>query len=81
MTLTLTPELEQILVREAKQRGTTLEALAFKKLRSPAPIDYRDSLPLPRSEWQRRLRNIGIPCGISLTDEQVSRDSLYDDHL
>lgn len=81
MTITLTPEVEQILVREAEQKGTTPEALALTKLRFPAPIDYRDNLPPPRNEWQRRLRNIGIPCGVSLTDEQVSRESLYDDHL
>ena len=80
-TITLTPEIEQTLTQEAEQRGTTLEALAMTKLRMPPPIDYRDTLPPPTSEWQRELRNIGVPCGVALTDEQVSRESLYDDHL
>jgi len=81
MTLTLTPDIEKQLTEEAQKTGTTPEALALTKLRLPAPIDYRDTLPPPISEWQRELRSIGVPCGISLTDEQVSRDSLYDDHL
>ena len=81
MTITLTPEIELMLTKEAKQKGITLEELALKKLRSPASIDFRDTLPSPTSEWQRELRNIGIPCGVSLTDEQVSRESLYDDHF
>lgn len=81
MTITLTPDIEQILTQEAEKKGITLEALALTKLRTPVPVDYRDDLPPPTSEWQRELRSIGIPCGVSLTDEQVSRESLYDDHL
>lgn len=81
MTITLTPEIEQQLTEEAQTKGTTPEALALTKLRLPAPIDYRDTLPPPRDDWERELRSIGVPCGISLTDEQVSRDALYDDHL
>ena len=80
-TITLPPEIEQTLTQEAEQRGTTLEALAMTKLRMPPPIDYRDTLPPPTSEWHRLLRSAGTPCGVSLTEEQVSRDSLYDDHL
>ena len=81
MMITLTPDIEQILTKAAERQGTTPEALALTQLRSLAPIDYRDTLPPPISEWQRELRSIGVPCGVSLTDEQVSRESLYDDHL
>ena len=81
MTITLTPEIEQILTQEAEKTGTTLEAVALAKLLMPAPIDYRITLPPPRDDWERELRSIGVPCGVSLTDEQVSRESLYDDHL
>lgn len=81
MTITLTPEIEQILTEEAKKTGTTPEALALAKLLTPAPVDYRATLPPPRDEWERKLRSVGVPCGVSLTDEQVSRESLYDDHL
>ncbi len=81
MTITLTPEVEQILMREAEQKGIAPEALALIKLRSPAPIDYRDTQPPPRDDWERELRNIGIPCGVSLTNEQLSREVMYEDHL
>jgi hypothetical protein len=81
MTITLTPDIEQMLTREAEETGTTPEALALAKLRVPAPVDYRATLPPPRDDWERELRSIGVPCGVSLTDEQVSRESLYDDHL
>ena len=93
MTITLTPEIEAGLLERAQEQGTTPEGLALEWLRetfalsgepdaiSLAPVDYRATLPPPLNEWQRQLRSIGVPCGVSLTDEQVSRDSLYDDHL
>ena len=81
MTITLTPDIEQILTKEAERQGTTPEALALTQLRSLAPIDSRDTLPPPRDDWERELRSIAVDCGVSLTDEQVSRGSLYDDHL
>ncbi len=81
MTITLTPDIEQMLTQEAEKTGTTPEALALAKLRAPASIDYRATLPPPRDDWERELRSIAVDCGVSLTDEQVSRDSLYDDHL
>jgi hypothetical protein len=81
MTITLTPDIEQMLTQEAEKTGMTPEALALAKLRAPAPIDYRATLPPPRDDWERQLRSIAVDCGVSLTDEQVSRDSLYDDHL
>ena len=81
MTITLTPEIEETLAQEARQRGTTLEDLALTKLRLPVPTDYRDALPPPRDGWERQLRSVAVDCGVSLTDEQVSRESFYDDHL
>ena len=81
MTITLTPDIEQILMNEAERKGTTPEELALTKLRLPLRLDHRDTLPPPRDDWERELRSIAVDCGVSLTDEQVSRDSLYDDHL
>jgi len=43
------------------------------------PLPQRE--PIPHDEWVRLLRSIGTDCGVSLTDEQVSREALYDDHL
>ena len=80
--ITLTPEIEQGVTERAKELGTTPERLVLDKLREEfAPVDYRDSLPPPRDDWERDLRSIGTPCGVSLTDEQVSREALYEDHF
>ena len=81
MTITLTPDIELMLTKEAEQKGTTLEALALTKMRLLLRLDDRDALLPPRDDWERELRSIAVDCGVSLTDEQVSRDSLYDDHL
>lgn len=35
-------------------------------------------LPEPRNEWERRLFAIGIDCGVSPSDHDLSRESLYD---
>ena len=81
MTITLTPDIELMLTKEAKQKGITLEELALTKMRLLLRLDDRDALLPPRDDWERELRSIAVDCGVSLTDEQVSRDSLYDDHL
>lgn len=92
MTLTLTPDIEKELGEEARRRGTTLERLALERLRttyhsgsqkpekastSSKPTALRE----PRDDWERLLRSAASDCGVSLTDEQASRDALYDDHL
>jgi predicted DNA-binding antitoxin AbrB/MazE fold protein len=32
----------------------------------------------PQDEWERRLLEIGQDCGVSLSDEDLSRENLYD---
>lgn len=43
-------------------------------------VELKHPLPLlaPRDEWERRLRAIGTDCGVSLSDEALSREELYD---
>ncbi len=72
MTITLSPDLEAALSEQARQRGVSAEALALSILReklSPPipPIE-------PRDEWERRLLAIGIDCGVSLSNEVLSRE-------
>ena len=91
MTITLTPELEQEVAKRAQDLGTTPEGLVLERLRHDFLVPARTypfktltpppAEPMPHDEWMRRLRSIGVDCGVSLTDEQVSRESLYDDHL
>ncbi len=90
MIITLTPDIEQMLAEEAEKTGTTAEALALDRLQAshessqkrnhviPSFIDYRDTLPPPRNDWERRLRSIGTPCGVSLSNEAVSSEGIYD---
>lgn len=34
--------------------------------------------PLSHDEWVRRLRELAIDCGVSLSNEAVSSEGLYD---
>lgn len=74
MTITLTPELESALAAWAAIRQTTPEAVALdvltRNLKAPPFV--------PRTEWERKLLAIGIDCGVSLTNEQLSRETMYD---
>ena len=79
MTLTLTPDIEKELTEEARRRGTTPERLALERLRANRAA--RDE-PVPgfepQDEWERQLLRIGTPCGVSLSNEAVSSEGLYD---
>lgn len=34
---------------------------------------------VPKNDWERRLLAMGTNCGVSLTDEQVGREYIYED--
>lgn len=74
MTLNLPPELESALAAWAAIRDMTPDALALEVLLQhllPAP-------PTPRNELERKLLSAALPCGVTLTDEQLSREVMYD---
>jgi hypothetical protein len=75
MVLTLPPNLESALADQARRRGVAPETLALDVLRQhllpPAP-------PAPADEWERRLSGAATDCGVSLPDEALSREALYD---
>ena len=76
MVLTLGPELEAALSEAARRQGVAPEALALKALRERfltpvAPIQ-------PQDEWERGLLEAAVDCGVSLSDEALSREQLYD---
>ena len=76
MTIILDPELEARLAAAAARQGTTAEALAMETLRERFP---KQRSPIePQDEWERRLRAIATDCGVSLSDEALSRESLYE---
>ena len=72
MTVQLPPEVEQAIADQAKRRGLTPEALVVDTLRQKfEPL-------VPRDEWEARLLSIGKDYGISLSNEAVSSEGLYD---
>jgi hypothetical protein len=76
MVVTLTPQLEAVLSEQARRRGVAPEVLALDALRAHfLPV----SAPLePRDEWERRLLGLAKDCGVSLSDEALSREELYE---
>jgi hypothetical protein len=76
MVLNLTPDVENALKEQARQRGIAPEDLALQTLQErfqPRPLPFE-----PRDEWERRLLAIAIPCGVSLPDSALSSDGLYE---
>ena len=79
MVVALSPDIEKVVKDQADRTGKTPEEIVHDALRRELLPDYRQQLPPPRDEWERKLRSIAIPTGVSLTDEQVSRESIYED--
>ena len=76
MVITLGPDLEPVLKDLAQKRGVTPEVLALEALRErflnrPLPFE-------PRDEWERGLLAIGTDCGVSLSNEALSSEGLYE---
>ncbi len=72
MTLDLSEPLASILSARAEQKGMTSEVFTvdlLTKLLVP---------PEPRDEWERRVFSMGVETGASLTNEQLSREVIYD---
>ncbi len=77
MVITLTPELEAALNERARQQGIAPDVLALDALRErflPLPTTLLE----PRDEWERGLREAATDCGVSLSDEALSSEGLYD---
>jgi hypothetical protein len=76
MTITLDPVLETALKEEAQRQGVAPDVLALKVLRE----QFSGSGPViePRDDWERRLLGLALNCGVSLSDEALSREALYD---
>jgi len=76
LTITLPPELELVLTQRARQSGSTPEQVALETLQrdllSPAHGDEK------QRAWVARLQRLATPAGISLSDEALSREALYE---
>ena len=74
-TITLTPDIEDALLRQARAQGTTPERLVLDTLREKLALP---TLPPPRDDWERLLRSLTVDAGVSLTNEQASSETYYD---
>jgi hypothetical protein len=76
MVVTLDPELERAVNELARRQGLSPEALIRDALRArflmPAPVDE------PRDAWEERLRGVATDCGVSLPDEVLGREGIYE---
>jgi hypothetical protein len=75
MVIKLDPKLEAALNEQARRQGISPEDLALQALRDRflAPTPVGES----RDEWERRLRQAATDCGVSLSDEAVSSEGIY----
>jgi hypothetical protein len=75
MVITLDPELEAALNEVARHKGMAPEVLALNVLRERILSMY---VLVPRDEWERGLLELALDCGVSLSNEALSREELYD---
>ncbi len=76
MVITLPQELAAALSEQARRSGVDPEALALDALRErfpPASAGLE-----PRDEWERRLLEAATDCGVSLSNEALSREEMYE---
>jgi hypothetical protein len=82
VTVTLPPELEQVAVAEAQRLGVTPEDVVLNALRDKLPVRNTATTAQlafePQDEWERGLLSMGFHTGVSLSDEAVSSEGLYD---
>ena len=74
MVITLDSELETALNEVARHKGVAPEVLALNVLRERI-LDM--AVLVPRDEWERELLALAIDCGVSLSNEALSREQLY----
>jgi hypothetical protein len=76
MVITVTPELEAALSEQARQRGVAPEILALDALRER--FMPKIAVFEPRDEWERRLFGAAVDCGVSISNEALSSEGLYE---
>lgn len=75
MVIIVGPDLEAALNDLARKQGVTPEVLALNALRERFLVP---ALIQPRDEWEQRLRGAATDCGVSLSNEAISSEGLYD---
>jgi hypothetical protein len=80
MSINLPADLQTIIRDEALRLNTTPDQVVEQLVRRHLSMTTQLAPPLlePRDDWERRLRAIAIDCGVSLSDEALSSEGLYD---
>jgi hypothetical protein len=76
MVLNLTQQLEAALREQAQRRGVSPEVLAVDALRARF-LPNRPPIE-PQDEWERRLFEAAIDCGVSVSDSVLCSEGLYE---
>ena len=76
MVITLGPDLTAVLNDLARKQGVAPEALAENALRERFLIPA--AMVQPRDEWGRGLLAAATDCGVSLSNEAISSEGLYE---
>jgi len=67
--------LATVIAERARQSGTDPSTLANEALRERfQPVPTLEE----HEEWMQKLLSVSKDCGVSLTDEQLSREHMYD---
>ena len=78
MTIELGPELESLVAAMAQERGQTPEEFSLAVLTERVQAQTETGPHLSQEEFLRRLDALGSPIGAALTNEQLSRETMYD---
>lgn len=82
MVVRLNPDLEKAVQEKADLTGRTVDEVVDATLRQ-ALLASQPSPPPPltpdQDEWVRRLRSAASSAGVSLTNDQLSRENIYED--
>lgn len=84
MTIELADDVAALLAERATLRGETPTAVADGYLRErlahgPSVAELQKRVPpLTEAEWLAHFGRYAVDCGVSLTDEQLSRENIYE---
>ena len=79
MTIGLTSELEEMIRKQADEQRTTPEAIIMDVLRERFLPPSEGAPPRQAADdFRAWLQRLATHCGVSLSDEAVSSEGLYD---
>ncbi|MFN0021423.1 MAG: hypothetical protein ACKVP0_24495 [Pirellulaceae bacterium] len=58
--------------------GTKVEVITPQPISKPKQGSPAAKVPEPRDEWERRLLAVASDCGVSLSNEALGREEMYD---